>query len=188
MFWWNAAMLFLLHLSMAALAVRQDWGTENTHTHTHTHPFTGKCINLGLNPKCIIFQVHLIVSRQCLKVIYWMLSLGISGCPSKGNSVREDRRAWAMHAWGNAEKLHCISDSLWSHGLWPARLPCPWDFPGKNIGVGSHFFFQVNFLAQGWNPCLLGLLHCRQILYCWATGEGYREIKDKKKLSAVVPP
>ena len=40
MFWWNAAMLFLLHLSMAALAVRQDWGTEYTHTHTHTHTHT----------------------------------------------------------------------------------------------------------------------------------------------------
>ena len=25
------------------------------------------------------------------------------------------------------------------HGLQPARLPCPWDFPGKNIAVGCHF-------------------------------------------------
>ena len=25
------------------------------------------------------------------------------------------------------------------HGLQPARLPCPWDFPGKNITVGCHF-------------------------------------------------
>ena len=24
------------------------------------------------------------------------------------------------------------------HGLWPARHLCPWDFPGKNIGVSSH--------------------------------------------------
>ena len=25
-------------------------------------------------------------------------------------------------------------DSLWSRGLWPARLLCPWDFPAKLLG------------------------------------------------------
>ena len=34
------------------------------------------------------------------------------------------------------------SDSLWPHGLQPARLLCPWDFPGKNTGVGCHFLLQ----------------------------------------------
>ena len=39
-------------------------------------------------------------------------------------------------------KLSCsvMSDSLWSHELWLSRLVCPWDFPGKNPGVGCHFF------------------------------------------------
>ena len=32
-----------------------------------------------------------------------------------------------------------MSDSLWLHGLFPARLLCPWFYPGKNIGVGSLF-------------------------------------------------
>ena len=31
------------------------------------------------------------------------------------------------------------SDSLPPHGLYPARLLCPWDFPGKNARVGCHF-------------------------------------------------
>ena len=31
-----------------------------------------------------------------------------------------------------------VSDSLWSHGLQPTRLPCPWDFPRKSTGVGCH--------------------------------------------------
>ena len=35
----------------------------------------------------------------------------------------------------------------------------PWDFPGKNTGVGSHFLLQGIFPAQGSNPGLLGLLH-----------------------------
>ena len=32
-------------------------------------------------------------------------------------------------------------------------------FPGKNIGVGRHFFLQGISLIQGLNPCLLWLLH-----------------------------
>ena len=28
------------------------------------------------------------------------------------------------------------------HRRQPARLPCPWDSPGKNTGVGCHFLFQ----------------------------------------------
>ena len=36
-----------------------------------------------------------------------------------------------------------------------ARLLLPWDFPGKNTGVGCHFLFQEIFLTQGWNSHLL---------------------------------
>ena len=32
-----------------------------------------------------------------------------------------------------------MSGSLQPHGLQPARLICPWDFPGKNSGMGCHF-------------------------------------------------
>ena len=32
---------------------------------------------------------------------------------------------------------------------------CPWDFPGKNTGMGCHFFLQGIFPTQGWNSCLL---------------------------------
>ena len=39
----------------------------------------------------------------------------------------------------------------------------PWNSPGQNTGVGSHSLFPGIFLIQGSN---LGLLHCRQILYC----------------------
>ena len=43
--------------------------------------------------------------------------------------------------------------------------PLPWDFPGKNTGVGCHFLLQGTFPTQGSNLHLLHLLHCRQILY-----------------------
>ena len=48
------------------------------------------------------------------------------------------------------------------------RLLCPWDFPGKNTRVGCHFLLQGIFPTQGLNP---RLLHCRQILYHWASRE-----------------
>ena len=31
------------------------------------------------------------------------------------------------------------------HGLQPARLLCPWAFPGKNTGVGCHFLQAQGF-------------------------------------------
>ena len=52
-----------------------------------------------------------------------------------------------------------MSSSLWPHGLWPARLLCPWDSPGKNTGVGCHFLFQGIFSTQGSSLCLWHLLH-----------------------------
>ena len=35
-----------------------------------------------------------------------------------------------------------MSDSVRPHGLQPTRLPRPWDYPGKNTGVGCHFLLQ----------------------------------------------
>ena len=60
-----------------------------------------------------------------------------------------------------SESHSVMSDSLWLHGLEPARLLCPWDSPGKNTGVGSCSLLQMIFPTQGSNP---GFLHCRQIL------------------------
>ena len=42
------------------------------------------------------------------------------------------------------------------------------DSPGKNTGVGGHSLLQEIFLTQRLSLCLL---HCRQILYHWATGK-----------------
>ena len=35
-----------------------------------------------------------------------------------------------------------MSDSVRPHRWQPTRLPCPWDSPGKNTGVGFHFLLQ----------------------------------------------
>ena len=35
-----------------------------------------------------------------------------------------------------------MSDSVRPHRQQPTRLPTPWDYPGKNVGVGCHFLLQ----------------------------------------------
>ena len=57
--------------------------------------------------------------------------------------------AWYAHL--------CLT--LQPHGLQPSRLLCPWDFSGKNTGVGCHVLLQKIFPTQGMNPHLLWLLH-----------------------------
>ena len=48
-----------------------------------------------------------------------------------------------------------LSDSLQPHGPLPTRLLCPLSSPGKNTGVGCHFFLQGIFLTQGEDALLL---------------------------------
>ena len=52
-----------------------------------------------------------------------------------------------------------LSNFLPPHRLLLTRFLCPWNFPGKNAGVGCHFLLQGIFLTQGSNPHLLRLLH-----------------------------
>ena len=44
---------------------------------------------------------------------------------------------------------------LQPHGLYPVRLLCPGNSPGKNTGVGCHFLLQGIFPTQGQNARLL---------------------------------
>ena len=44
-----------------------------------------------------------------------------------------------------------VPDSLWPHGLYTTRLLCPWDSPGKNIGVGCDALLPGIFPTQGSN-------------------------------------
>ena len=47
--------------------------------------------------------------------------------------------------------------------------PCPWDFSGKNTGVGCHFLLQGIFQTQGLNTHLLHLLHWQcTLIYQWS--------------------
>ena len=47
-----------------------------------------------------------------------------------------------------------VSDSVWPHRQQPTRLPCSWESPGKNTGVGRHALLQRNLPNQGSEPGL----------------------------------
>ena len=48
-----------------------------------------------------------------------------------------------------------MSDSFLPYGLYPARLLCPWNSPGKNMGVGFQFLLQENPPDLGIKPTSL---------------------------------
>ena len=65
--------------------------------------------------------------------------------------------------WGNVCMcvLSCLvmsSSFVTLRTVSPFRLPCPWNFPGKNTGADCHFLLQGVFLTQGTNLRLLCLL------------------------------
>ena len=57
-----------------------------------------------------------------------------------------------------AQSLSCDPLSLLSFGLQPARLLYPWDFSGRDTGVGCHFPTPGDLPNPRSNSCLLGLL------------------------------
>ena len=61
-----------------------------------------------------------------------------------------------------------VSDSSRPHGLQPTSLLRPWDFPGKNTGVGCHFLLQCIRVKWKWSRSVVsdslwphGLQHAR---------------------------
>ena len=71
---------------------------------------------------------------------------------------------WSLYLTIEYLSFYCCSSVAKScptflrpHGLKPARLLCPWDFPGKNTGVGCHFLFQGIFPTHKLNPSLFAI-------------------------------
>ena len=77
-----------------------------------------------------------------------------------------------LRIFSNFSKLQScptLGDPMDCSLLCPCRLLCLLHSPRKNTGEGCHALLQRIFPTQESNPCLLCLLHCRQILYPWAT-------------------
>ena len=80
-------------------------------------------------------------------------STGSRSSPSKCSAKPTQRwtalayNTVSSHFWFMVRMIrwHCVRivpDSLWPHGLYPARLFCPWNFLGKSTRAGYHFLLQ----------------------------------------------
>ena len=87
------------------------------------------------------------------------VSIGVSG---------QSEARWSSIS-GNAQ-LRTHVRVFTTHWRQPTVV-CPWDSPGKNTGEGCHSLLQGIFQPQGSNSHVWCLLHCREALYHWATGE-----------------
>ena len=63
--------------------------------------------------------------------------LGTSALHRAGRAAKE-RKAFMLSG-------SVVSSSLWLHAVWPTRLLCPRDAPGKSTGVGCNFILQGIF-------------------------------------------
>ena len=68
---------------------------------------------------------------------------------------------WEKWDFSIGSSVHAQScPTLRSYGLWPARFLHPWDFAGKNTGVGCHFLIQWDLSDPGiklMSPVLVGI-------------------------------
>ena len=64
--------------------------------------------------------------------------------------MKDHKRLLNTIGGGSLVAKECLS--LAAHRLQPVIFLCPWDFPGKNTGVGCYFLLQGIFPTQGLNP------------------------------------
>ena len=75
--------------------------------------------------------------------------------------------------------LSCSSPVWLSVTLWTVAClaPLSMGFSRQEYWGGCHALLQGIFPTQGSKPHLLWFLHCRQILYCWASAEAHAMVQ-----------
>ena len=83
----------------------------------------------------------------------WMMTTNCVHMEWKRKTIKILGHVFFSHKIKYHEKwkwsLSVVSVSLWPYGLWPTSLLHPWNFPGKNTGVGCHFLLQGIFQIPG---------------------------------------
>ena len=101
---------------------------------------------------------------------------------------------WEVKPLNSGMYLRSVeSNSLRPYGLLPARLLCPWNFPGKNIGVSCYALLQENLLdprIEFTSLVLLGLQVDSLPLHHWGspTNGYYLEAKASGTEGLIILP
>ena len=117
-------------------------------------------------PQSLTFYVPLAAYLRTWRKLRWGGGGAfLAGTPESFCSacLLESLRKWYnLHVWKHDRhkrnkiiSSHCLVTKsclalLQAHGLYPTRFLCPWNFPGKNTGVGCHFLFQGIFRPRHW--------------------------------------
>ena len=123
------------------------------------------CLNLLplLNDGSLYISVSTGALEWTHRLSYWKLVIWhinklhspLTELELEANSYNPRLFQWTMHA-----KLLQLCPTLCDTVDYTAhQVPRPWDFPGKNTGLGCHFLLQGTFPTQGLNSHLLSLLH-----------------------------
>ena len=93
-----------------------------------------------------------------------------------------------------------MSSSLQSHGLYLARLFCPWNSPGKNTGVGFHvlsrgFSWPRDQTRISCGSCIVGgfftteaLRNPHLLTHCFTYSDGKAQVWIQKDLRTLALP
>ena len=80
-----------------------------------------------------------------------------------------------------------MSDSVQPQRRQPTRLPCPWDSPSKNTGVGCHFLLQCMKVKSESEVAQSCLTLCDP-MDCSPPGSSVHEVFQEKYWSGVPLP
>ena len=96
-----------------------------------------------------ILSVHYILGSCCitqatqLGALWWPRGVGWG----QGVGGRSKRERLYVYLFSSVQfSPSVVSNSLRPHGLQPTRLLHPWDFPGKNTGVGCHCLLIIKHI------------------------------------------
>ena len=88
--------------------------------------------------------VYYIIYKHILSIMQWYIFYYIK-CNISQELLFQAECHFLLRVYINsaaAAKSRQSCPTLRPHRGQPTRLPCPWDSPGKNTGVGCHFLLQ----------------------------------------------
>ena len=144
------------------------------------------CIKGAMTVPSSLLEHSVLNTAPCPQQAFNKVSFCFAICTTASPALmggEEGKGGWGQHLgvpWAPVTCEYVYVHSVMSNSLWPpwtvaSRLLCPWNFLGKNIGVGSHSLLQGIFPTQGSNPCLLCLLH-------WQAGSLPAEPPEKPQI------